>query len=95
MGRSCAIATNDQAYYSTACQLKKHCFLHCSRYSLIEWSTLGVGSWYRIHNTPFSLQLTNRPNKLDCLITQLKMLTSDKHSNLLGQFPSYEENEVL
>ena len=27
--------------------------------------------------------------------TKLEMLTSDKHSNLLGQFLSYEENEVL
>ncbi len=30
--------------------------------------------------------LTNRPNKLDCFITPLEMLTSDKYSNLLGQF---------
>jgi hypothetical protein len=37
----------------------------------------------------------NRPNKLDCFITQLEMLTGDKHSNLLGQFLSYGENEVL
>jgi len=28
-------------------------------------------------------------------MTQLETLTSDKHSNLLGQFLSYEENEVL
>ncbi len=27
-----------------------------------------LGRWYRIHNTPFSSQLTNRPNKLDCSI---------------------------
>ncbi len=27
--------------------------------------------------------------------TMLERLTSDKHSNLLGQFLSYEENEVL
>ena len=46
-------------------------------------------------NTPFSLQLTNKPNKLDHSITQLETLTSDKHSNLLGQFLSYKENEVL
>ncbi len=37
----------------------------------------------------------SQPNKLDCLITQLEMLTSDKHSTLLGQFQSYEENEAL
>ncbi len=37
----------------------------------------------------------NRPNKLDCFITQLEMLTSYKHSNLFCQFLSYEENEVL
>jgi hypothetical protein len=35
------------------------------------------------------------PNKLDCFITQLEMLTSDKRSNLLGHFLGYEENEVL
>ncbi len=27
--------------------------------------------------------------------TKLERLTGDKHSNLLGQFQSYEENEVL
>ncbi len=27
--------------------------------------------------------------------TKLERLTSDKHSNLLGQFLIYEENEVL
>jgi hypothetical protein len=41
-----------------------------------------------IHNT-------NRPNKLDCYITQLETLTSDKHSNLLGRFLSCTHNEVL
>ncbi len=39
--------------------------------------------------------VTNRPNKLECFITQLEMLTSDKHSNLLGQFLCYQENEAL
>jgi len=24
----------------------------------------------------------------------MEMITNDKHSNLLGKFPSYEENEV-
>ncbi len=28
-----------------------------------------VGTRYRIHNTPVSSILTNRPNKLDCCIT--------------------------
>jgi hypothetical protein len=37
----------------------------------------------------------NQPNKPDCFITLLERLTSDKPSNLLGQFLSYEENEVL
>jgi hypothetical protein len=37
----------------------------------------------------------NRPNKLDCSIPKLETLTSDKCSNLLEQFLSYEENEVL
>ncbi len=27
-------------------------------------------------------------------MTQPETLTYDKHSNLLGKFPSYEENEV-
>jgi hypothetical protein len=48
-----------------------------------------------IHNTPFSSEFTNRPNKLDCFIKQLEGLTSDKHCNLLGQFLSYKENEVF
>jgi hypothetical protein len=37
----------------------------------------------------------NQPNKLGCSITQLETLTSDKHSNLLGQFPSNEEKRKL
>ncbi len=37
----------------------------------------------------------NRLNKLDCSITQLETHTSDKCSNLLGQFLSYEKNKVL
>jgi hypothetical protein len=37
----------------------------------------------------------NRPNKLDCSITHLERLTIVEHSYLLGQFVSYEENEVL
>ncbi len=40
-------------------------------------------------------QVPYRPNKLDCFTTQLEMLTSDKHSNLLGQFLSYTEIKVL
>ncbi len=55
----------------------------------------GLGSWYRIHNTPFSSQLMNRPNKLDCSLKQLERLTNVKRSNLLSQFLSYKENEVL
>ncbi len=37
----------------------------------------------------------NRPNKLDCSITQLERLTSVKHSNVLVQFLSYEENWMV
>ncbi len=54
-----------------------------------------IKTWSSSSNTPFSLQLTNQPNKLDHSITQLETLTSDKHSTLLGQFLSYKENEVL
>ncbi len=32
---------------------------------------------YRIHNTPFSSQLTIRPNKLDCFIKQLERHTGE------------------
>ncbi len=34
-------------------------------------------------------------NKLVCSIPQLESLTSEKHSNLLDQFLSYEENEIF
>jgi hypothetical protein len=54
-----------------------------------------LGASYRIHNTPFSSLLTNRPYKLDCSITQLERRTSNKYFNLLGQFLSYKENEAL
>ncbi len=37
----------------------------------------------------------NQPNKLDFYITLGWKGTSDKHSNLLGQFLSYKEKEVL
>ncbi len=37
----------------------------------------------------------NWPNKLDRSITQLEKLTNDKHYNLLGQFLSSKENEIL
>jgi hypothetical protein len=30
---------------------------------------LKIDTWYCIHNTPFSLELMNQPNKLDCIIT--------------------------
>jgi hypothetical protein len=30
--------------------------------------SLRMGSWGRIHNTSFSLQLTNGPSKLECYI---------------------------
>ncbi len=33
-----------------------------------------------IHNTPFSWEFTNQPNKLDCSTTQLEGLTSDKNT---------------
>jgi hypothetical protein len=48
-----------------------------------------------LNNTPFSSELMNRPSKLECSISQLESLTSDKHSDLLGQCLSYEENEVV
>jgi hypothetical protein len=54
-----------------------------------------TGSWGRIHNTVFSSQLTNWPNRLDCSIIQLERLAGDKHSNLMSQFLSYGENKVL
>jgi len=38
----------------------------------------------------------NGPNKLGCYITLgYKRLAMDKQSSLLGQFKSYEENELL
>ncbi len=44
------------------------CFCNSQSLSL-DWSnTLAYcGIWGRIHNISFSLLLTNRPNKLDCL----------------------------
>jgi hypothetical protein len=32
-------------------------------------SNWGIRSWYHIHNTSFSSELTNLPNKLECFIT--------------------------
>ncbi len=46
----------------------------------------------RIHNTPFSLLLTNRPNKTRPFHnTKLERFISAKHSNSLGRFISQEE----
>jgi hypothetical protein len=51
--------------------------------------------WYNsrghIHNTSFSLILTNRSNELVLHYTRLKRLAKDKHSSLLSSFISYEE----
>ncbi len=47
--------------------------------------------WERIHNTSLSSQVTNISNKLECYIK----LSSDKQSNLLDPFVSYEENNVF
>ncbi len=49
---------------------------------------------HRIHNTSFSLYLTNETNKLGVLHnTGLERLATDKQSSLRGQFVRYEENE--
>jgi hypothetical protein len=46
----------------------------------------------RIHNTSFSLQLTNWPNKLEFYMTLVKKkLARDKHSSLGGPYLSYEK----
>jgi hypothetical protein len=68
--------------------------------SLEGWpSRLGLrgdtGTRYFIHNTPFSLQVTNRTNKLDRSITNLEMLARYEHSDLLGQLLSCKESKVL
>ncbi len=45
------------------------------------------------HNTLFSSQLKNGPNKLECLSqTGFSSLVYVLHSNLLGPFVTYEEN---
>jgi len=49
------------------------------------------GPWVYIHNPSFSLQLTNRSNKLVLHNTKLEILSRYKHSSLLGLFVSYEE----
>ncbi len=48
-----------------------------------------------VSSSDAQVPFTHRPNKLGCSIEQLERLTNVKHSNLLGQFISYEENEVL
>ncbi len=50
-----------------------------------------IDPWDRIHNITFSLQLTNQPDEIVLHNTRLERLASDKHSNLLVQFVSYEE----
>ncbi len=50
----------------------------------------------RIHNTSFSYQLTNMPNKAHCLsVASLFWHIVVLRSRLLGQYISYDENEVL
>ncbi len=49
---------------------------------------------------PFSqhfifLKITNDLNKLECCINKARKACHGKHSSLLNQFISYEENEVL
>jgi hypothetical protein len=53
-------------------------------------------NWERIHNTLFSFELKNEPNKLECFVTlSWKGLPLTKNSSLLAPFVSYKENEVL
>ncbi len=49
-----------------------------------------------MHNTLFSSQLTNGPNKLECLsLVSLSSLEYCNTSSLLCPFIRHEENEVL
>jgi len=53
-------------------------------------------TWGPIHNTSFSSELKNGPNKIECYFTQrLKMVARDKHSSLLDPFISCKENELF
>jgi hypothetical protein len=55
---------------------------------------LSMVAWGCIHNTSFSSQLKNKPDKLVLYFTRLERLASyeDWHS---GTLVSYEEDEVL
>ncbi len=46
----------------------------------------------QIKDTPFSLQLTNGPNKIALSYIRLERLTRDKHSSLMGPFVGYKES---
>ncbi len=48
--------------------------------------------WDHIHNTSFTLELANAPNKLICYITLGWKGAMDKHSSLLGPFICFKEN---
>jgi hypothetical protein len=49
-----------------------------------------VSSSAPIHNTSFSMQLTNGPNKVVLHYTRLEWLAREKYSSLFGPFVSYE-----
>ncbi len=68
--------------YRSIFNLEKVWFYYCG--NLPQYLFYNIGPRHCIYNTPFSSLLTNRPNKLDRSITQLEILTSDEHSNLLG-----------
>ncbi len=69
-----------------------------SDYRCLEVSSHEKVLWNRvcIHNTSFYTKLIKRAPKGRVLnYTRQERLRKDKHSNLLGTFASYEENEVL
>ncbi len=47
-----------------------------------------------IHDTSFSCQPINRPNKLECSII-LAVKAHQEHSSVLDKYIRYEENKVL
>jgi hypothetical protein len=51
--------------------------------------------WQRYHNTSFSSQFTNGPNKIQCYITQCWKILSGTNTGVLGPFVNYEENEEM
>ncbi len=53
-----------------------------------------IDPWVRIQNTSFFALLKNGSNKLECLSLKNVWPTVMKHSSLLGQLVSYDENEV-